>query len=231
MRKSAGLVLKYVATASILFLVASFFAPELLMRLFTKDIALITYGIKYLKFIGWSYVFSGFLQVLQGILKNCGYVGECTLISLIVVILNILLNALLIYGLLGFPRMEIAGAALATVIANGVGLIITILILRRKKRLFPGIADIRKKEILLTKKFWKHVSPVLLNELVWGGGFTMYSVIMGHLGSDAVAANSIANISKNLLICVCTGFGYGGSIIIGPALAFDTFDFTFCRPI
>lgn len=138
------------------------------MWLFTNDIALITYGIKYLKFIGWSYVFSGFLQVLQGILKNCGYVGECTLISLIVVILNILLNALLIYGLLGFPRMEIAGAALATVIANGVGLIITILILRRKKRLFPGIADIRKKEILLTKKFWKHVSPVFLNELVWG---------------------------------------------------------------
>lgn len=46
----------------------------------------------------------------------------------------------------------------------------------------------------------------------------MYSVIMGHLGSDAVAANSIANISKNLLICVCTGFGYGGSIIIGNLL-------------
>ncbi len=145
LRKSAGLVLKYVATASILFLVASFFAPELLMRLFTNDIALITYGIKYLKFIGWSYVFSGFLQVLQGILKNCGYVGECTLISLIVVILNILLNAPLIYGLLGFPRMEIAGAALATVIANGVGLIITILILRRKKKTFPWHSRYPKK--------------------------------------------------------------------------------------
>ena len=46
----------------------------------------------------------------------------------------------------------------------------------------------------------------------------MYSVILGHLGSDAVAANSIANITKNLLICVCTGFGYGGSIIIGNLL-------------
>lgn len=51
-----------------------------------------------------------------------------------------------------------------------------------------------------------------------GGGFTIYSVILGHLGSDAVAANSIANITKNLLICVCTGFGYGGSIIIGNLL-------------
>ena len=36
--------------------------------------------------------------------------------------------------------------------------------------------------------------------LVWGCGFTMYSVIMGHLGSDAVAANSIANIVKNLIV-------------------------------
>lgn len=46
----------------------------------------------------------------------------------------------------------------------------------------------------------------------------MYSVILGHLGSDAIAANSIANITKNLLICGCTGFGYGGSIIVGNLL-------------
>ena len=188
------------------------------MRLFTNDIILIDYGVKYLKLIGLSYVFSGILQVLQGILKNCGYVGKCTMISTIVVCVNIALNAVLIYGYFGFPRMEIAGAALATVIANGIGLVITIYILHLKKELWVGISDIKKRKINITTKFWKHVYPVLLNELVWGGGFTMYSVILGHLGSDAVAANSIANITKNLLICVCTGFGYGGSIIVGNLL-------------
>ncbi len=218
LRKSAGLVLKYVAAASVLFLIATRFAPELLMRLFTNDAALIECGIKYLKMIGLSYVFSGILQVLQGILKNCGYVGRCTIVSVVVVVSNIILNAVLIYGYLGFPRMEIAGAALATVIANGIGLVMAICILHSKRELCIEMADITNKDAFITQKFWKHVLPVLLNELVWGGGFTMYSVILGHLGSDAVAANSIANITKNLLICVCTGFGHGGSIIIGNLL-------------
>lgn len=218
LRRAAGLVLKYVLEVSAFFLMATLFAPQILMRLFTNDAVLIDYGIKYLRFIGLSYVFSGVLQVLQGILKNCGHVGKCTMVSLIVVFSNIVLNAVFIYGYFGFPRMEIAGAALATVIANGIGLVITICILHSQKELWIGITDIRGGNVYITKKFWKHVYPVLLNEIAWGGGVTMYSVIMGHLGSDAVAANSIANITKNLLICVCTGFGYGGSIIVGNLL-------------
>ena len=218
LRSAAGLILKYVLVVSAFFLIATLFAPQILMKLFTNDVTLIDYGIKYLKLIGLSYVFSGVLQVLQGILKNCGYVGKCTMVSTIVVFSNIVLNAVFIYGYFGFPRMEIAGAALATVIANGIGLVVMIYILHPKKELWIGIADIRVRNVYITKNFWKHVYPVLLNELVWGGGFTMYSVIMGHLGSDAVAANSIANITKNLLICVCTGFGYGGSIIVGNLL-------------
>ena len=60
--------------------------------------------------------------------------------------------------------------------------------------------------------------PVLGNELVWGCGFTMYSVIMGHLGTDAVAANSVANVVKNLIACFCMGRGSGGGIIVGNEL-------------
>ena len=217
-RISAGLVLTYVLWVSMAFWGITFFAPKTLMQLFTNDITLIRHGEKYLRLIGLSYVFSGVLQVLQGILKNCGYVEKCTFVSVIVVCLNVVLNAIFIYGYLGFPRMEIAGAALATVIANGIGLFITVYMLRRKKELWIGLEDIKCRELNITKKFWKHVYPVLFNEIVWGVGFTMYSVILGHLGSDAVAANSIANITKNLLVCVCTGFGYGGSIIVGNLL-------------
>ncbi|MCQ4871843.1 MATE family efflux transporter, partial [Blautia producta] len=63
--------------------------------------------------------------------------------------------------------------------------------------------------------FFHYTLPVLGHELIWGCGFTMYSVIMGHLGSDAVAANSIANIVKNLIACLCLGLGSGGGIIVG----------------
>ena len=218
LRTSAGLVLRDVFIVSVLFLIATLWIPEILMGLFTNDTILIAYGMKYLKLIGLSYVFSGVLQVLQGVLKNCGYAGKCAMISAVVVCFNIVLNAIFIYGYFECPRMEIAGAALATVIANGVGLAITVSILYPKKELWVRSADIRKWKANITKKFWKYVYPVFFNEFVWGGGFTMYSVILGHLGSDAVAANSIANITKNLLICGCTGFGYGGSIIVGNLL-------------
>ena len=219
LRTSAGLVLRYVFIISILFLFATFFIPETLMRLFTNDTILIDYGIKYLKVIGLSYIFSGVLQVLQGILKNCGYAGRCTIISAVVVCVNIILNVILIYGYMGFPRMEIAGAALATVIANGLGLVITIYILHLKN----GILD-------WSKRHKNRVSPY--NEEITGNMFIRYFLmnlpgavdlrcilsLLGHLGSDAIAANSIANITKNLLICGCTGFGYGGSIIVGNLL-------------
>lgn len=66
--------------------------------------------------------------------------------------------------------------------------------------------------------FWKYTTPVICNEIVWGTGFSMYSVIMGHLGSDAVAANSIASIVKNLAGCFCMGLGNGGGIMVGNEL-------------
>lgn len=218
LKKYFSLIIKYTSIVSLIFLVVTLFFSRQLMYIFTSDVTLIELGIKYLKIIGFSYVLSGILQVLQGVLKNCGYVGKCTMISIIVVCINIILNALLIYGYLFFPRMEIAGAALATVIANLIGLIIALYILYPVKELKLCLNDFKIIDKFIIQKFWKHVYPILLNELVWGLGFTMYSVIMGHLGSDAVAANSIANITKNLLICVCSGFGYGGSIIVGNLL-------------
>lgn len=71
---------------------------------------------------------------------------------------------------------------------------------------------------LLINDFWKYTLPVLGNEIVWGVGFTMYSVIIGHLGTDAVAANSVANIIKNLIVCFCIGLGNGGGIMVGNEL-------------
>ena len=67
----------------------------------------------------------------------------------------------------------------------------------------------------LKKDYWKYALPLMGNNLVWGIGFTMYSVIMGHLGSDAAAANSIANIVKNLAICLCQGISSAGAVLVG----------------
>lgn len=70
----------------------------------------------------------------------------------------------------------------------------------------------------LSPAFWKHSIPIAGNELAWSCGFTMYSVIMGHTGSDAVAANSIANIAKNLLVCLWARITNSNIILAGNKL-------------
>ena len=118
--------------------------------------------------------------------------------------------------------MGIKGAALATVTATTVQMISSVAYIKIKMKRLK--VDFLRQERNLNRQFWAKVTPVLLNELMWGGGFTMYSVIMGHLGTDAVAANSIANISKNLVACLCIGLGSAGSIIIGNELGADRFE-------
>ena len=71
---------------------------------------------------------------------------------------------------------------------------------------------------VLERDYYHYTLPVLANVLAWGCGFTMFSVIMGHLGEEAVAANAVANIVKNVISCFCLGIGAGSGIIVGNEL-------------
>lgn len=211
-------VMKITAAVSFVFLLAGLCAPNLLMRFFTNDETLMISGAIYLRAVSPSYLLTGISQIYLCILKNSGKAGKSGLISSVSVILNIVLNAVFIFGLLGFPKMEIKGAALATVAARSIEWIWCIVESSKKSRIALRLQNILHNDKILRKDFWKYTAPVLGNEIVWGIGFTMYSVIMGHLGSDAVAANSIANTVKNLAACFCIGLGSGGGIMVGNAL-------------
>ena len=213
-----GIVLRSSMSVSFVFFFAATFFPGLLMRIFTTDPQLIHYGVQYLQIVGLTYLLCGISQVYLCIMKNSGLASMSMLISSAAALLNIILNAVLIYGLFGAPRMEAGGAAAATAIARGVELLWVFAELTKKGRIKIRFAYIRRPDQGLRKNFWHYTLPVLGNELVWGGGFTMYSVIMGHLGTDAVAANSIANIAKNLIASLAGGIGNGGSIMVGNEL-------------
>ena len=204
------------------FLIGSLLFSDKIMYFFTDDPDLVILGSEYLRYAGISYLFSAISQVCLTIMKNCGAVSQSSVISSIAVILNIMFNAVLIFGLLGFPAMGIKGAALATVTVTTVQMILSMIYIKWKMKWLK--VHLSEQNRNLRKRFWEKVTPVLFNELIWGCGFTMYSVIMGHLGPDAVAANSIANISKNLVICFCIGLGSGGSILIGNELGADHFE-------
>lgn len=214
-----SLVTKICGCIAVVFLAGTLFFPEQLMRILTNEETLIVLGSEYLRVIGISYVFSGIAQIFLAIMKNCGAVNMSTLINGVMVILNIALNAVFIFGLSGFPKMGIKGAALATVLATVVQFLWSVgYVLCRIRAVKFSLRSCEKK---LFGRFWQKTVPLLINNLAWGIGFSMYSVIMGHLGTDAVAANGIANISKNLVVCFCLGLGNAGSIIVGNCLGAD----------
>lgn len=217
-------VMKITAVVSFSFFIVSLLIPDLLMLLFTNDKNLIEGGTVYLKTVSISFFLTGISQIYLCILKNSGKAVKAGIISSVSVIINIFLNAVFIFGLFGMPKLEIAGAALATVISRLIEIIWCVSGSVKKDSVHLKLIYVIHNDVPLKKDFWKYTLPVLGNEIVWGVGFTMYSVIMGHLGTNAVAANSIANIIKNLIVCFCIGISTGGGIIIGNELGAGRLD-------
>ena len=217
----AGLALnmRYSLLVGALFTLAAFIVPEQIMRFFTSDTELIRLGGVYLRTVALSYLLAGFSQAYFGIMKVCDLAGLSSLIGSLAVVLNILLNALLIFGIGPFPEMGISGAALATVIARVFECVFILVIILRRKCLPLRIGLMfRSGDKALHKDYLKYTLPLLLNQLGWGGGVTMYSVIMGHLGTDATAANSIASIVRSMIASLCWGIATGVGIVLGGML-------------
>ena len=214
--KIFSLVTKACGVVAVIFLIGTFFFPRQIMAVLTNEEELITLGSEYLRVIGISYLLSSIAQTFLAIMKNCNAVNVSTLINSVMVILNIILNAVFIFGLFGCPEMGIRGAALATVLATVVQVVWSVgYVLGRIQSVK---LNLHRCEREITSHFWQKAIQLLINNLAWGIGFSMYSVVMGHLGTDAVAANGIANISKNLIVCFCLGLGNAGSIIVGNRL-------------
>ena len=132
---------------------------------------------------------------------------------------NVVLNAIFIFGLFGCPAMGTAGAALGTTLARVTEFII-ILIYNKK---FNDILNIRLnllavKDRQLTRDFIRYASPVIMNELAWGCGMAMLSAMMGHLGSAAVAAHSVTQTSRQLAMVVSMGLAGAAAIVLGKTI-------------
>lgn len=220
-----GVTMRYTLLIGFFFLLASLICPQLLMHVFTSDPDLIAGGVKYLRVVAIGYFIMGFVDSYLCFMKICEKTMLSTIISSIGVVINIILNGVLIFGVGPFPEMGIEGAALATVISRVIELFLILWAV-----LTTNVVKFRvKKLVTLTKKFihsdfWKYSLPVMINQFGWGGGMTMYSVIMGHLGSDATAANSIASIVRTMIASVCWGLSTGASIIIGKMLGAGELD-------
>ena len=218
LQKIFNLMLRWSGLISLLFFAACEIVPETLMRLFSHDDPIIAIGSGYLRIAGFSYLMTGISQCYLTTMKVTDHVGPCAWISSSAVVLNILLNAVFIFGLLGAPKMEARGAALATTLARVVELALCLILSAGEKYIRPAWSRFFERHKELTRDFRKQCLPLLGGGLFWGVGFTSYTAIMGHMGTDAAAANSVAAVVRDLICCVCNGVGSAAGIMVGNEL-------------
>ena len=218
LNKIFGLSIRESIIVSLAFFVGCRFFPDKLMKLFASDPILINIGVEYLKIAAWSYLITGISQCYLSIMRVSEHASYSAWISSITVILNIIFNAIFIFGLFGVPAMGVKGAALATLIARIFEMLWCLGTGFGKSFIKLRIRTIFTFNRILITDFWRYTAPILGAYTIWSIGFTAYTAIMGHMGRDAAAAHAIAAVVRDLLCCMCNGVAAGSSIIIGNEL-------------
>jgi len=212
------LMLKLSGLISLMFCLGCLVFPRALMLVFTHDPELIQIGADYLRIAGWSYLLTGVSQCYLTVMKVTDHAASTAWVSSLAVVLNILLNAVFIFGLPGIRAMGANGAALATLLARAIELGLCLILSRRAGYVSPELKRIARRDRLLSADFRRVCLPLLGGSLFWGVGFTGYTAIMGHMGADAAASNSVAAVVRDLVCCLNMGIATAGGIMVGNAL-------------
>nr|WP_074717670.1 MATE family efflux transporter [Ruminococcus flavefaciens] len=218
------LMLRVSGIVSLIFFTACELIPSLLMQIFSGDEVIIGIGSAYLRTAGWSYLITGISQCYLTMMKVTDRVKASAFVSSCAVVLNIIFNLVLIFGMLGFPAMKARGAALATTLARVTELILAVYLTSGKEHIRPVWSSLFSTNKQLTKDFMKQCLPLMGGSLFWGVGFTSYTAIIGHIGTDAAAANSVASVVRDLICCICNGIGSAAGIIVGNELGAGKLD-------
>ncbi len=218
------MVLKWAVGISFAFFALAMCIPELLMRIYTSETALIEIGASYLRAVSVSYLFSGITQCYYLKMKVEGKASKSVIISVVTLVADVFIDLFLIYGLAGVPKLGANGSAYSTVFVELIGLVWCIAESYRGDSVRPDWQGFKWRSSAVAKDFVKLALPMLGSSLAWGLGFSMHSLIMGHLGSDATAAASIASVVQEMVTCVCKGISAGAGIIIGKLLGKNLFD-------
>ena len=214
-----GIALRFSLSVTVLFAAAALTVPELMMRVFTPDQELIAIGAGYLRNVAAAYLCWGLIEMYLATLRSVGRVAVSTALNTVAFLLNILLNAVFIFGLLGAPKLGAAGVALATSISRLTELVLALIVSARSRDVKLKLSHMFLRSRALFRDFLRMAMPATLNDVSWGLAFSMYSVIIGQfLGSDMVAANSFTSLVRSFGTVLCFSVASGGGILLGQLL-------------
>jgi len=210
-----GIAMRFSIVISVLIAIVAVSIPEWMMMVFTNDAELIAIGADYLRWMSVAYLCWGVIEVYLSVLRSIGKVTISTCLNVMAFVLNIFFNAVFIFGLFGAPKLGAVGVAMATSLSRIVELFGCFVVSRYMKDVKLKFRYMFLKNKMLLKDFIYMALPALGNDVIWGLAFSMYSVIIGHMGNDAVAANSLVTVVRNLGTVFCFGIASAGGILVG----------------
>jgi putative MATE family efflux protein len=190
--------------------------PEAIMRIFTNDAVVVARGKEYLRIVGISYIFTAVVMIFSTALRSTGDSRTPLYISCFSMSLNVVLNYVLILGNFGFPRMEVAGAALATSIARAAEVVLILgIIYGKKKPVAASLKNLMAFPRPLVKLYFITCLPVILNEIFWSFGMTTYKIAFSRMGIDVIASVNVSEAIQGLFFVVLMGISNATAIMIG----------------
>lgn len=217
--KVMAISILFTEIVAILFMLASLIFPEQIMSVYTRDPEVARQGIRYMRVLAFTYPIAAYTMTYLNLLKSIEKVVISTVVYASSLLLNIVVNAILIFGLFGAPKLGVVGAAIGTLSARCMEMLVVLFYSKfRCKEVKVHLSMILKPDKILTKDFFYYAYPVILNEVLWGVGYSANTAIMGRLGSSATAANSVAQVIRQLSMVVGFGVSNATAIMIGKAI-------------
>ena len=219
MKKVIAIAMRFgVATAVMLFLVITLF-PGQAMQVFTTDERIIREGVTYLRTIRFTYLFFAVTQMLLAALRSTEVAKIALNLSVLALVVNCGINYVLIFGSFGSPELGVTGAAIGTLTARILECAVLIgYIVQIEKYLRLKLADFMQRDQTLLKDYLKVLMPLLVFSVLWGINTAMQTVVLGHMNSAAIAANSAASNLYLVVKSAAVGAASAASVMIGKTI-------------
>jgi putative MATE family efflux protein len=218
-RKVLGLSLKLSLVVVAFFWSIAILVPRFALNIYTEDQSVIEIGSRYLLIYGWSYIFYAFSYVFSAASRSVGNVRMPMAVSTAALFFNVLIAYPMIFGIqaINLPARGVEGAAWAGLIARVLECITILFMVYRNQKspIAAGFKDLFDIDLKFISPVIKPVLPVILNEILWSLGATMYNVIYGHIGTIAVAAINIIATIEQLAFVLLQGIATATSIQVG----------------
>ncbi|WP_349405430.1 MATE family efflux transporter [Clostridium perfringens] len=199
-----------------IFIFIAVFLPKYFMGIFTTDKAVIEFGASYLRIVCIGYLFYSITNCTIMMLRSVKTVSISIIVYTASLVVNSILNWILIFGNLGAPELGIRGAAIATVCARITEFsIVLVFMFIYERKIGLKLEHLLKLDKEILKDYVGLCTPVLCNELLWAIGASMISVIVGRMGTEVVAANSINGVAHQFVTVFIFGMSNATAVIIG----------------